>query len=89
MENKESQILSEIMEMMASIRSQLELLDAKMALPIMKHVFSLRSKTSQDSLSLLPDLLLEVLGNKNKARKGNKINRTESLTLPRVKETFY
>ena len=31
MENKESQILSEIMDMMASIRSQLELLDAKMA----------------------------------------------------------
>lgn len=31
MENKESQILSEIMDMMASIRSQLEMLDAKMA----------------------------------------------------------
>ena len=31
MENKEQQILSEIKEMMASIRSQLELLDAKMA----------------------------------------------------------
>ena len=44
---------------------------------------------SQDSLSLLPDLLLEVLASKNKARKGNKINRTESLTLPRVKETLY
>ena len=31
MENKERQILSEIMDMMASIRSQLEILDAKMA----------------------------------------------------------
>ena len=31
MENKERQILSEIMDMMASIRSQLELLDAKVA----------------------------------------------------------
>lgn len=31
MENKERQILSEIKEMMASIRSQLEILDAKMA----------------------------------------------------------
>lgn len=31
MENKERQILSEIMDMMASIRSQLEMLDAKMA----------------------------------------------------------
>lgn len=31
MENKERQILSEIMDLMASVRSQLELLDAKMA----------------------------------------------------------
>ena len=31
MENKESQILSEIMDLMTSVRSQLELLDAKMA----------------------------------------------------------
>ena len=31
MENKERQILSEIKDMMASIRSQLEVLDAKMA----------------------------------------------------------
>ena len=31
MENREQQILSEIKAMMASIRSQLEILDAKMA----------------------------------------------------------
>ena len=31
MENKERQILSEIMDLMTSVRSQLELLDAKMA----------------------------------------------------------
>ena len=31
MENRERQILSEIMDMMASIRSQLEILDEKMA----------------------------------------------------------
>ena len=33
------------------------------------NVFSLRSKTSQDSLSLLPDLLLEVLVSKIRQEK--------------------
>ena len=46
MENKESQILSEIMEMMASIRSQLELLDAKMAL--------LQQTVGQEDMDMTP-----------------------------------
>lgn len=46
MENKERQILSEIMELMASVRSQLEILDAKMA--------ELQQTVGQEAEDLLP-----------------------------------
>ena len=57
MENKERQILSEIMDLMASVRSQLELLDAKMA--------ELQHIVGQEDLDMTPidldidDMLVE------------------------------
>lgn len=46
MENKERQILSEIMDLMASVRSQLELLDAKMA--------ELQQVVGQENMDMTP-----------------------------------
>ena len=57
MENKERQILSEIMDLMASVRSQLELLDAKMA--------ELQQVVGQEDMDMTPidldidDILVE------------------------------
>ena len=59
MENKERQILSEIMDMMASLRSQMEALDAK--------IVELQQSVNQDSEDMVPidldidDVMVEVL----------------------------
>lgn len=59
MENKERQILSEIMDMMASLRSQMEALDAK--------IVELQQSVNQDDEDMVPidldidDVMVEVL----------------------------
>lgn len=59
MENKERQILSEIMDMMASLRSQMEALDAK--------IVELQQSVNQDDEDMIPidldidDVMVEVL----------------------------
>ena len=75
MENRERQILSEIMDMMASIRSQLEILDEKMA--------QLQMAVGQEDVNETPiDLDIEDLMDEQDNEQDNEQEEAEDDDLP-------